>query len=101
MKSQLAKGWNTWNTRSVMSFVLLPECYSVDLMLQDGKDGAILKESLIDRRGKDVEIVTPSSHAYNGSYTEQIVSWRKMKIKVQSARRGTSDSQNRTGSLET
>ena len=51
LNSRLAKGWNTWNTRSVLSFVLLPEYYSIDLMLQDKKTGAILKEALIGRRG--------------------------------------------------
>ena len=88
LNSRLAKGWNTWNTRSVLSFVLLPEYYSIDLMLQDKKTGAILKEALIGRRGAGEEIVTPGPHSYDGSYTEQTVWWDNIKVKVQSATNG-------------
>ena len=88
LNSRLAKGWNTWNTRSVLSFVLLPEYYSIDLMLQDKKSGAILKEALIGRRGIGEEIVTPGPHSYDGSYTEQTVSWNNIKVIVQSATNG-------------
>lgn len=34
-KSKIARGWNTWNTRSVLSHVLLPEDISVDFYLKD------------------------------------------------------------------
>ncbi len=88
LNSRLAKGWNTWNTRSVLSFVLLPEYYSIDLMLQDKKTGTILKEALIGRRGAGEEIVTPGPHSYDGSYTEQTVWWDNIKVKVQSATNG-------------
>ncbi len=31
MQSRLARGWNTWNTRSVHSHVLLPEGLAINL----------------------------------------------------------------------
>ena len=31
LKARLSKGWNTWNTRSVLSHVLLPECFAVKM----------------------------------------------------------------------
>ena len=57
MQQKLASGWNTWNTRSVLSQVLLPENFAINFQLQDVKSGTLLKEALIGRRGVDVEKV--------------------------------------------
>ena len=35
MNKKLIHGWNTWNTHSVLSHVLLPECFSINLALKD------------------------------------------------------------------
>lgn len=37
LKKELASGWNTWNTRSVLSHVLLPQAFAINLEVQDGK----------------------------------------------------------------
>lgn len=84
LKSELAKGWNTWNTNSVLSHVLLPEAISVDFYLNDKSKGKVLKEALIGRRGIESEIVLPMGHSYDGSYTELIVTWNDIKLKIQS-----------------
>ena len=88
LKKNLAKGWNTWNTRSVLSHVLLPDCFSINLELIDGKSGKILKEALIGRRGENVEIIRPGLHSYDGSYTELIIEWRGVKLKIESSGKG-------------
>ena len=88
MQKKLASGWNTWNTRSVLSHVFLPECFTVNLELNDLKSGSILKEALIGRRGKDVENVTPGPHSYNGSYTELTVDWKNIEVNVKTAAEG-------------
>jgi neutral trehalase len=85
LKSDLAKGWNTWNTNSVLSHVLLPEAISVDFYLKDNSNGKILKEALIGKRGKESESVLPLAHSYDGSYTELIVTWNDVKLKIQSS----------------
>lgn len=84
LKSGLAKGWNTWNTNSVLSHVLLPEAISVDFYLKDNSKGKVLKEALIGRRGDDSESVLPLGHTYDGSYTELIITWNDIEIKIQS-----------------
>ncbi len=84
LKSELAKGWNTWNTNSVLSHVLLPEAISIDFYLKDNSKGKILKEALIGRRGKESEMVLPLGHSYDASYTELIVTWNDIKLKIQS-----------------
>ncbi len=84
LKAELARGWNTWNTKSILSHVLLPEAISVDFYLKDKSSGKVLKEALMGRRGKNVESVFPLAHSYDGSYTELIITWSGIKIKVKS-----------------
>ena len=88
MQRKLASGWNTWNTRSVLSHVFLPECFAVNLELNDSRSNGILKEALIGRRGRDVENVIPGPHSYNGSYTELIVNWKNIEVNVKTAAEG-------------
>ena len=82
MNQKLAQGWNTWNVRSVLSHTFLPQCFAVNLQLQDSSTGEVLKEAFI---GKREEIVTPGSHSWDGSYTELKVEWRGISIQVKTA----------------
>jgi hypothetical protein len=85
LQTKLAKGWNTWNTRSVMSHVLLPEGFAINLSLKD-QAGNVLEEALIGRDDYDSkERVTAGPHAYDGSYTEIEVEWHNIHLRVQSA----------------
>ena len=85
MTNRLMHGWNTWNTRSVLSHVLLPECFSINLALKD-QQGKILEETLIGRDHYDSkEQVIAGPHAYDGTYTELEVEWHNIKVRVQSA----------------
>lgn len=87
LKSALARGWNTWNTNSVLSHVLLPEAIAIDFYLKD-TNATILKSALMGRRGSTNETIRPLAHAYDGSYTSLIISWHGIKWKVQSAASG-------------
>jgi putative isomerase len=84
LKSELCRGWNTWNTKSVLSHVLLPEAISVDFYLKDNRTGKILKEALMGRRGQGAETILPTAHSYDGSYTELTITWSDIKMTVQS-----------------
>jgi putative isomerase len=88
MQRKLASGWNTWNTRSVLSHVLLPEYFTVNLELIDSGSNDVLKEALIGRRGRDVENVVPGPHSYDGSYTELTVNWKSIEVNVKTAAEG-------------
>jgi putative isomerase len=88
MQRNLASGWNTWNTRSVLSHVLLPEYFTVNLELNDSGSNDVLKEALIGRRGRDVENVVPGPHSYDGSYTELTVNWKNIEVNVKTAAEG-------------
>ena len=88
LKNDLAAGWNTWNTRSVLSHVLLPSAFSLNLELVDGAADSVLREALIGRRGENVETVRPGLHSYDGAYTELTIEWRSVKVKIESAATG-------------
>ena len=94
IKKSLIKGWNTWNTRSVLSHVLLPQGFAVNLCLKDYATGDYLREALLgradavgcgQRHDNSAEKIYLGGHAYDGSYTELKIVWRGTEAKVQSA----------------
>jgi hypothetical protein len=88
MNFRLSKGWNTWNSRSVLSHVLLPKGFSVNLQLISRQSGDTLKEALIGRSDygrKEHVIAGPRS--YDGSFTDLNVKWQDINVRVQSADR--------------
>lgn len=87
LKSALNRGWNTWNTNSILSHVLLPEAISIDFYLKD-KSGQILKDALIGRVGKGTESIVPFAHTDDGAYTELMIEWHDIKLRIQSCASG-------------
>jgi len=85
VQKKLAQGWNTWNTRSVLSHVLLPEGFALNLGIMEYNTGQYLREALIGRVGEQDERIIPGPHAYNGSYTELQLSWRSITVIVETA----------------
>jgi len=86
LNAGLTRGWNTWNTRSVLSHVLLPDCFAINLQLVNHHSGDTLKEALIGRSEYgSKEHVIPGPHSYDGSYTELVVEWQDIRVRVQSA----------------
>jgi hypothetical protein len=88
LKRRLASGWNTWNTRSVLSHVLLPEGIAVNLGFKHYAGGDYLKEALIGRRGEHDERIHPGQRTYDGRYTELRMEWKGCAWTVQSATDG-------------
>lgn len=91
---ELAVGWNTWNTRSVLSHVLMPESFAINLGVKSYHSGHCLREALIGRKKKndsgtsgpgEIENVHPGIHAYDGSITSLEMEWDGVKIKVETA----------------
>lgn len=85
LQARLAQGWNTWNTRSVLSHVRMPEGFALNLGVKDRASRHYLKEALIGRRGEKDEQILPGLRTYDGSYTELTLTWEGIEIIVQSA----------------
>jgi putative isomerase len=85
LQKKLAVGWNTWDTNSVLTHVLLPQGLAIKLRLQQKDMGITLQTALIGRSDPDQEHVRPGPHAYDGSYTELTLKWQGINIRIQSA----------------
>jgi hypothetical protein len=90
IRDRLARGWNTWNTRSVLSHVLLPEGLAINLAFKQHYwlEEQYLKETLIGRQGKRAEQVRPGPHAYDGSFTRLDIRWEQLNARIESAHAG-------------
>lgn len=90
LQKKLAVGWNTWNTQSILSHVLLPEGISINLGFKDNSINGdnYLHESYPSYKDKLQVDVTLGYHAYDGSYTEATLKWHGMTVKVETATRG-------------
>ena len=86
VQKRLATGWNTWDTRSVLTHVLLPYGLAVDLHVLDDS-GKRISRFRIGDRATDAPILQPGAHSYNGNYTDMTVSWHGYRIRIQSAAR--------------
>lgn len=105
-EAPLARGWNTWNTRSVLSHVLLPDGLALNLsfchfgMLAVVTDaffgaknigataGVRLSGAAIAPRQIRIE---PGPHAYDGSYTRLAVVFGDVTLTVETAHAGPDD----------
>lgn len=87
LQVKLSSGWNTWNTQSVLSHVLLPQGLAVNIGLKSNgiTHNRYLHEAYISPKQPRAETVVAGYHAYNGSYTECTVTWEGTKFRVESA----------------
>ena len=87
VQKRLASGWNTWDPRSVLLQVLLPEGLAIrtELHEQQPSGEQVMEYAQIGRTEKDAEIVRMGDHAMDGSYTDVTVQWRQTAVRVQSA----------------
>ncbi len=89
IKERLARGWNTWNTRSVLSHSLLPEGFGLNLAFKQVKwlDEPYLRDVLIGRSANGLQI-RPGQHTLDGSYTRLDIQWKQLWARVESAHAG-------------
>jgi putative isomerase len=87
LQQKLCVGWNTWSTNSVISHVLLPEAFSINLSLKNcGQGNSYLREtyksSKAAMRSEEIKLGLRSD---DGSYTSLELKWDNITIIVQSA----------------
>jgi len=89
IKQRLARGWNTWNTRSVLAHTLLPEGFGLNLAFKQVKwlDEPYLGEVLFGRDADGAHI-RPGPHTLDGSYTRLDIQWQQLWARVESAHAG-------------
>lgn len=75
--------FNTWNSRIVLSHVVMPYAFAINLGVKSYETGLVLLEGLIG--GTNGEIIRPGIISYNGDYTELTVLYGGTEFEVQSA----------------
>ena len=87
---ELAHGWNTWDSRDVLRYVLLPSGLTVDLAIKRHAwlEAGYLGDGLIGRRGDDVEKIRPGVHALDGSYMRLDIEWQGLSATVEAGHAG-------------
>ncbi|WP_238008931.1 trehalase family glycosidase [Dactylosporangium sp. AC04546] len=88
VQARLARGWNTFDTRSLLTQVLLPEGLAVALGIKEYYRGNALHQVQIGRRDEDAEEVTLGPHAVDGAYAAVTVRWRGIELHVETAHAG-------------
>lgn len=92
LQQRLAKGWNTWYNNSLLSWVLLPQGYSIDLCLDNYEDGDYLREFFkASPQQHRPETVVPGLRSDDGSYTSLNVKFRDAEFTVESATDGADE----------
>lgn len=84
LRKQTNVGWNTWNAASVLSHVLLPYGFAINLCLKDHSNPKVIRSFAVGRFGEDEEHLTPGVRSYDGSYTEMKVQFANTEFFVQS-----------------
>src|SRR5664279_654493 len=87
VQQRLSRGWNTWDTQSVTTHVLLPEGLGVRvgvLKKMSITGDSFLPTALSGRLNADAEQVFPGPHAYDGSYTDLRLTWQGQSLRIQS-----------------
>lgn len=87
---RLAHGWNTWDSRSVLRYVHLPDGVGINLGFKEHAwlDESHLDRVLIGRSGEEAERVTPGPRTYDGRYAELEIAWRELEARVSWASEG-------------
>jgi putative isomerase len=88
LKKNLTKGWNTWNTNSVLSHVLMPEAFAINLCLKSkiGWSAQYLNTSFLAYWKP--ERLKLETHADDGSFTSLEIEYDGVKLRVESAHDG-------------
>jgi len=91
VQQRLARGWNTWDTHSIATQVLLPDGLAIHMGLKHNSSlngDAYLGDALIGRLEAGAEVVTPGPHTWNGSYTRADLAWKGHKWRIETAHEG-------------
>lgn len=91
VQKRLGRGWNTWDTQSVTTHVLLPQGLAVRigfLWKSRENQAAFLPTAFIGQLDANAEKVFPGPHAFDGSYTELKLTWKGRSFRIQSGHDG-------------
>ncbi len=78
LTTRLARGWNTWHVKSMLTHVLLPEGMALQCGLKEYRGGTHLREVL-----KGPVDIVPGLRSYDGAYTDLTLNWEGIRLRIQ------------------
>ncbi len=87
-RENLLQGWNTWDNRSILSHVYLPDELGLVMQIRDGMSGKILPIAFTGNRSEGAEKVETIAHTPDGSFTDFMLHWQGIDIRVQTVTEG-------------
>ncbi|MDR3711658.1 MAG: trehalase family glycosidase [Puia sp.] len=92
LQRRLASGWNTWYNNSILSWVLLPESFSINLCVDNYEDGDFLREAFKAQANQHrPEQCILGLRADDGSYTSLRLIYKGVELSIQSATDGSDE----------
>jgi hypothetical protein len=86
LNNRLRKGWNNWDAENVLSQILLPQGKCINFQIVCGKD-TVANPHLGNNEIPGL-VITPFGHSYDGSYSDMMIKWKGMNIRMQTAASG-------------
>ena len=92
LRAETNRGWNTWNTMSMLSYVHLPHGFAINICLKDFSNDQVLRDFFVKGNAKNTPSITrdhalslrPEPRTYDGSYIEVNVSYGATEINIRS-----------------
>ncbi len=92
-RKEIIKGWNTWNTKSVLSHVLLPESLAINICvlknssIKNINEKTYLKDAYLQvyKKRKYYPTIKLGNRTYDGEYVDLSIKWYDLEFRVQSA----------------
>lgn len=87
IKQRLVQGWGSWDARNVLEEVLLPQGLAVNIGLKQTTwiGNEYLDHAIIGLTGSEDPHVRPGLHALDGSYSECVLKWRNIDVRITTA----------------
>ena len=85
LREGMLQGFNTYDTYSVLSHVLMPEGFAIRLGLKHRVDKSVLRNALIGRFGEDEEHIHPGVRTVDGSYTQLELEYHGARLDIRSS----------------
>lgn len=82
LQKSIAKGWNSWDNNSLLSFTYMPQGFTINLAFKEYRNATIMQNPLLYKKE---QLITLGAHSDDGSYSDLAIEWQKMKFRVQSA----------------
>jgi len=88
VQHRLSRGWNTWDTNSMMTEVLLPEGLAIHAGMKHNTgefSERFLRDAFVGQFDKSSARVTPGPHSWDGSYTSLTIEWAGHAWRIETA----------------